>query len=217
MWGIWWVSAKEQCTLVHIPNSHSLARTPKYKEASYITGISTHQKATPIHPETERSIEMIDTMQEEDQPSFTAQKGQVGDWLPGVSHQDPAINCHRTVHVVSVLRGYAWRHTPCCTSVYIVLHVCIFYSACTWRSPIRPKLRSCIWVMKSLSDLVNDSEDCSGEPAKAIFTSVTELLTVFSLREWLFGIWTSLMKLDIGTRGRAKISVRGCTICGQEL
>ena len=33
----------------------------------------------------------------------------------------------------------------------------------------------CIWVMKSLRDLVNDSEDCSGEPAKAIYNSVTEL------------------------------------------
>ena len=29
--------------------------------------------------------------------------------------------------------------------------------------------------MKSLSDLVNDSEDCSGEPAKAISISVTHL------------------------------------------
>ena len=34
------------------------------------------------------------------------------------------------------------------------------------------------------------SENCSGEPAKAIFISVTELFTVFSLRKWLFGIWT---------------------------
>ena len=74
---------------------------------------------------------------------------------------------------MSVLRGYAWRHTPCCTSIYIVLHVCILYSACTWQGSIRPKLRSCIWVTKSLSDLVNDSEDCSGEPAKVIFISAT--------------------------------------------
>ena len=45
--------------------------------------------------------------------------------------------------------------------------------------------------MKRLSDLVNDSdEDCSGESAKVIFISVTELFTV--LREWLFGIWTKV-------------------------
>ena len=35
-------------------------------------------------------------------------------------------------------------------------------------------------VMKSLSDLVNDSEDYSGEPMKAISISVTEIFTVLS-------------------------------------
>ena len=49
--------------------------TPKYKEASHITVISTGQKATPTHPE--RSVETINVMQE-DQPSLTAQKGQDG-------------------------------------------------------------------------------------------------------------------------------------------
>ena len=42
--------------------------------------------------------------------------------------------------------------------------------------------------MKSLSDVVNDSEDCSGEPAKAIFTSVTELLSLQHER-MTFEIW----------------------------
>ena len=71
--------------------------------------------------------------------------------------------------------------------VYIVLHVCILYSACTWRGPIRPKLWSCIWVIKSFCDLVNDN----GESMKEIFISVMELLTVFSMRERLFGVWTN--------------------------
>ena len=35
-------------------------------------------------------------------------------------------------------------------------------------------IHMCISAMKSLSDLVNDGEDCSGEPAKAIFISVTQ-------------------------------------------
>ena len=48
-------------------------------------------------------------------------------------------------------------------------------------------------VMKSLSPLVSDSEDCSGELLKAISSSVTELFTVFSLREWLLGIWTNIL------------------------
>ena len=39
-----------------------------------------------------------------------------------------------------------------------------------------------------MSNVVNDSEDCSGEPAKVIFIFVTELFIVFSTREWLFGI-----------------------------
>ena len=48
------------------------------------------------------------------------------------------------------------------------------------------KLFHSIWVMKCISNLVNSSEDCSGEPTKAIFISVTELFIVFSMREWLF-------------------------------
>ena len=120
------------------------------------------QKATPTYPG--RSIETINTMQSEGQHGLIAQKGQVGGWLTGVSCQRPRRHqvCHRTVHVVSVLCGYTWHHMPCCTSIYIVLHVSILYSACTWQGPIRLKPRSCIWVMKSLSDVVNDSEDCSG-------------------------------------------------------
>ena len=51
-------------------------RTPKYKEARYITGISMCQGTTPTYPG--RSI---DTKQSE---------GQVGHWLTGVSCQDPA-------------------------------------------------------------------------------------------------------------------------------
>ena len=47
----------------------------------------------------------------------------------------------------------------------------------------------CMKLMKRLSDLVNN---CSGEPTKPIFISVTGLFTVFSTREWLFGIWTNL-------------------------
>ena len=43
--------------------------------------------------------------------------------------------------------------------------------------------------MKSLSDVVNDSEDCFGGISS---TPVTELFTVFSQREWLFGIWTNV-------------------------
>ena len=43
--------------------------------------------------------------------------------------------------------------------------------------------------MKSLSDVLNDSEDCSGVISS---TPVTELFTVFSPREWLFGIWTNV-------------------------
>ena len=35
--------------------------------------------------------------------------------------------------------------------------------------------------MKNLSDLANNSEDCSGEPAKAISISVTELTHVLLL------------------------------------
>ena len=43
--------------------------------------------------------------------------------------------------------------------------------------------------MKSLSDVINDSEDCSGVISS---TPVTDLFTVFSPREWLFGIWTNV-------------------------
>ena len=52
--------------------------------------------------------------------------------------------------------------------------------------------------MKSLSDLVNDSEHY----AKVISISITELFTVFSPREWLFGIWTNINPLAsfLGTR-----------------
>ena len=42
------------------------------------------------------------------------------------------------------------------------------------------------------SDLVHDSEDYPGEPIKVISTSVTELFTVFRLREWLLEIWTNV-------------------------
>ena len=50
-------------------------------------------------------------MQGEGQHGFIARKGQVGDWLTGVSCQRPRCHqvCHRTVHVASVLCGYAWR------------------------------------------------------------------------------------------------------------
>ena len=42
--------------------------------------------------------------------------------------------------------------------------------------------------MKSLSDVVNDSEDCSGVISS---TPITEVFTVLP-REWLFGIWTNV-------------------------
>ena len=38
----------------------------------------------------------------------------------------------------------------------------------------------CISVMKSLSDLVNDSEDCYDEPTKAIFISARALKLMWS-------------------------------------
>ena len=47
-------------------------------------------------------------------------------------------------------------------------------------------------LLKVFSDLVSDLEDCSGEPTKVISTPVTELFTVFSPREWLFGIWINV-------------------------
>ena len=81
-------------------------------------------------------------------------------------HYQVIMFCHRTIHVASVLRWYAWRHTPCCTR----------YSACTWRGPVRLKPWSCNWLMKSLSDVVNDREDCYGEPTKAIFPSVRVIM-----------------------------------------
>ena len=103
-------------------------RTPKYKEASYITGISVRQKATPTYP-TNRSI---DTMQSEGQPGLTAQKGRVGDWLTAVSCQDPAaIKSAAELYVASVLRGYADVTCNVVLAYNIVLHVCILYSACT--------------------------------------------------------------------------------------
>ena len=45
-------------------------------------------------------------------------------------------------------------------------------------------------IMKSLSDVVNDGEDCSGVISSTI---VTELFIVFSLTEWLFGIWINVV------------------------
>ena len=53
----------------------------------------------------------LHAMQGEGQHGFIARKGQVGDWLTGVSCQRPRCHqvCHRTVHVASVLCGYAWR------------------------------------------------------------------------------------------------------------
>ena len=62
----------------------------------------------------------------------------------------------------------------------------------------REEIMKCIWVMKSLSDLVNDTEEYSGEWAKAISISVTERFTVFSMRKWLFGIWDSTNLFDSG-------------------
>ena len=48
---------------------------------------------------------------------------------------------------------------------------------------------------ESLSDLVNDSEGCSGEPAKAIFITVTELLS-------LQHVWNFINILDtVNTNG----------------
>ena len=46
------------------------------------------QKAAPTYPR--RSIETIDVTQSKGQHSLIARKGQVGDWLTGVSCQDPA-------------------------------------------------------------------------------------------------------------------------------
>ena len=63
------------------------------------------------------------------------------------------------VHVACVLRGYGWHHTPCCTSVYIVPHVCI----CT---PYAPDEDETTVVHLSNEDLVNDYEDYSGEPTQ---------------------------------------------------
>ena len=39
--------------------------------------------------------------------------------------------------------------------------------------PVPTPMRGIIIVMKSLSDVVNDSEDCSGELSKAISTPIT--------------------------------------------
>ena len=54
---------------------------------------------------------------------------------------------------------------------------------------------------KSLSDVVNDSEDCSGVISS---TPVTELFTVFSLTEWLLGIcnctWLHMIDTSLITR-----------------
>ena len=69
-------------------------------------------------------------------------------------------------------------------------------------------LKNNVW-MKSLSDVVNDSEDCFGVISS---TLVTELFTVFSPREWLFGICTNvtwlqcliLQMIKNGTQGRPR-------------
>ena len=62
---------------------------------------------------------------------------------------------------------------------------------------LSPTLAGRVWEPRAilnkgspnLSDVVNDSEDCSGVISS---TPVTELFTVFSPREWLFGIWTNV-------------------------
>ena len=79
------ISLSDPAPLNILHSTKAKPRTPKYKEASYITGISARQKATPTYPG--RSI---DTMQSESQPGLIAPKGQVGDWLTGVSCQNPA-------------------------------------------------------------------------------------------------------------------------------
>ena len=79
------ISLSDPAPLNILHSTKAKPRTPKYKEASYITGISARQKATPTYPG--RSI---DTMQSEGQPGLIAPKGQVGDWLTGVSCQNPA-------------------------------------------------------------------------------------------------------------------------------
>ena len=78
------ISLSDPAPLNILQSTKVKPRTPKYKEASYITGITACQKATPTYPG--RSI---DTMQNEGQPGLIAQKGQVGDRLTGVSCQDP--------------------------------------------------------------------------------------------------------------------------------
>ena len=79
------ISSSDPAPLNILHSTKAKPRTPKYKEASYITGISMCQKATPTYPG-----KLIDTMQSEGQPGLIARKGQVGDWLTGVSCQDPA-------------------------------------------------------------------------------------------------------------------------------
>ena len=64
---------------------------------------------------------------------------------------------------------------PCCTSVYIVPHVCI----CT---PHAPDEDETTVVHLSNEDLVNDYKDYSGEPSQMTFISVMPLSMEISRR-----------------------------------
>ena len=72
-------------------------------------------------------------------------------------------------HMYNVSRMSLYWYTMRQWCLVKLFHL-VLPSACTWRGPItcRPKPQLCILVIKTLSDLVNDSEYYFGEPAKAI-------------------------------------------------
>ena len=81
----------------------------------------------------------------------------------------------------SIVHGIVFHKDTCMCLNLNGLHVA---SDCT-----EVKVCATVTLMESLSDVVNDSEDCSGVISS---TPVTELFAVFSPREWLFGIWTNV-------------------------
>ena len=147
------ISLSDPAPLNILHSTKAKPRTPKYKEASYITG--NYQRAPKGHTHLPWKIDWHDAKRRPARSHCSKRTGwRLANWSE-LSRPRRHQVCHRTIHVASVLRWYTWRHTPCCTSVYIALHVCILYSACTWRGPIRPKQRSCIeqwrvWVMWSM-------------------------------------------------------------------
>ena len=111
-------------TLFQIPNSHTFGLKTVNKS---VTGVGTIFKSS-LH------CHWADLYYSDARLQFRH------NWASSMqSCQDPtsapctATKLHMTMHL------YAWRHMPCCTGIYmyIVLHVCILYSACTWQGPMR--------------------------------------------------------------------------------